>query len=81
MFSVLWLLRTKIKIPGQLFALYLIFNGIERFMIEKIRVNTKYDIVLNPTQAELISVVLILAGITLFIYSRKKYVKNEAFNN
>lgn len=81
LFSVLWLLRTKIKIPGQLFALYLFFNGIERFMIEKIRVNTKYDIVFNPTQAELISVVLILAGITLFIYSRKKYVKNEAFNN
>lgn len=71
LFAVLWLLRTKIKVPGQLFALYLIFNGIERFMIEKIRVNTKYDIAFNPTQAELISLLLVLSGIGLFIYSKK----------
>jgi len=71
LFAVLWLLRSKIKVPGQLFALYLIFNGLERFMIEKIRVNTKYDIAFNPTQAELISLLLVLSGIALFIYSKK----------
>ncbi len=74
LFAVLWLLRTKIKVPGQLFSLYLIFNGLERFMIEKIRVNTKYDIAFNPTQAELISLLLFLSGIALFMYS-KKYKK------
>ena len=33
-----------------LFFIYLILNGIERFFIEKIRVNTKYDIFGGITQ-------------------------------
>jgi hypothetical protein len=44
LFGILWYFRKKIKAPGALFGLYLIFNGLERFMIEKIRVNTTYDI-------------------------------------
>ncbi|TAH07761.1 MAG: diacylglyceryl transferase [Sphingobacteriia bacterium] len=71
LFGVLWFLRNKIKVPGKLFALYLIFNGLERFFIEKIRVNTKYDFLFNPTQAELISFVLIIGGIILFIQSNR----------
>jgi prolipoprotein diacylglyceryltransferase len=49
----------------------MIFNGLERFFIEKIRVNTKYDFIFNPTQAELISFALILGGIWLFIQSNR----------
>jgi phosphatidylglycerol:prolipoprotein diacylglycerol transferase len=71
LFGVLWFLRNKIKVPGKLFSLYMIFNGLERFFIEKIRVNTKYDFVFNPTQAELISFALILGGIWLFIQSNR----------
>ncbi len=75
LFSVLWFLRKRIKIPGILFSIYLIFNGFERFFIEKIRINTTYHIFNSEiTQAEIISVVLILfgiAGIILF----KKYHK------
>ncbi len=71
LFGILWMLRKKIKVPGQLFAIYLVFNGLERFLIEKIRVNTKYDMLFNPTQAELISFALIIAGIVLFIQSGK----------
>jgi phosphatidylglycerol---prolipoprotein diacylglyceryl transferase len=60
----LWSLRKKIKTPGRLFALYLIFNGIERFAIEKIRVNSTYSIFgFHPTQAELISTLLMIGGI------------------
>ena len=44
LFFVLWLIRKKIKLAGMLFAIYLIMNGIERFFIEKIRVNTEYNI-------------------------------------
>ena len=42
---------------GQIFAAYLMFNGFERFWIEKIRVNTTFDLAgITMTQAELISV-------------------------
>lgn len=67
-FGVLMFLRNRIKVAGVLFSLYLIFNGVERFLIEKIRVNTKYDFgSFQPTQAELISSVLVLLGIGLWI--------------
>jgi len=40
-----------------------VLNGIERFFIEKIRVNTKYDqLPFKPTQAEIISSLLVLTG-------------------
>ncbi len=76
LFGLLWILRKKIKVAGQLFSIYLILNGLERFFIEKIRVNTKYDLPLNPTQAELISVSLILLGVVLFLYCRKLKLKS-----
>ncbi len=70
LFFVLWSLRKKITTPGVLFSLYLLLNGIERFLIEKIRVN-------NPvfgtsfTQAEIISFFLILTGIFGIWWFRK----------
>jgi len=69
----LWSLRNRIKIPGQLFAIYLFVNGMERFLIEKIRVNTTIQISsFSITQAEFISSVLMLFGIILFIRLNKK---------
>lgn len=65
LFAVLWFLRKRISTPGVLFSIYLIFNGVERFFIEKIRVNTLYHIGdFGFTQAELISSILIILGIT-----------------
>lgn len=73
LFLLLWSIRTRLSIPGAMFAVYLIVNGIERFLIEKIRVNTKYDIFgFHPTQAEIISGLLIVTGVLLLIYFRKK---------
>ncbi|MES1222219.1 MAG: prolipoprotein diacylglyceryl transferase family protein, partial [Bacteroidota bacterium] len=58
--------------PGFLFAFYLVLNGIERFFIEKIRVNARYDIFgFHPTQAEIISFLLILTGALLFYFLNK----------
>ena len=75
LFGVLWALRKKLKIPGTLFAIYLMFNGIERFFIEKIRVNTRLNIFgFHPTQAEVISTLLFLAGVAIFI-ARKRSAK------
>ena len=70
LFGILWLLRKKIKTPGKLFSIYLIMNGFERFMIEKIRVNTTYDLPFHPTQAELISFALMVAGVWMFVKSK-----------
>lgn len=67
LFLILWSVRKKLKVPGTLFALYLILNGLERFFIEKIRVNTRLDIFgFQPTQAEVISSLLIITGIVLW---------------
>ena len=61
--GILWAIRKKIKAAGVLFSIYLIFNGIERFSIEKIRINDNYNIFgFEATQAEIIAVVLFLLG-------------------
>lgn len=62
--GILWMFRKRIKIAGMMFAFYLIYNGIERFFIETIRVNERYDYFgLNWSQAQFISVGLIISGI------------------
>ena len=73
-FLILWLIRRKIKLPGIMFSIYLIMNGIERFLVETIRVNSTYSIFgLHPTQAELISAALLITGLLgLVIFSRKR---------
>jgi len=79
LFFVLWSLRTRINIAGMLFSIYLIFNGIERFFIEKIRVNTKYHISGHEiTQAEIISVVLVILGTAgCYFFYKKSQVTNK----
>lgn len=73
LFFVIWSLRKKFNVPGTLFAFYLIVNGIERFLIEKIRVNSKYDIFgWHPTQAEIISSVLVISGVVLMIVLKRR---------
>lgn len=68
-FGILWVIRKRLRIPGMLFSIYLVFNGTERFLIEKIRVNTTYSISGNQiTQAEIISSMLIILGIVGVIY-------------
>lgn len=74
--GILWTLRTRIKIPGMLFFIYMIFNGMERFWIEKIRVNDRYDLFgISSTQAELISVLVFLGGLIGCIYLWQKSKK------
>ena len=75
-FTLLWSLRKRINIPGVLFSIYLMFNGIERFLIEKIRVNVQFDFIgLRVTQAEVISTCIFLGGIVLLIVFLRTYKK------
>jgi len=78
-FLLLWSIRKKITTTGVMFALFLMLNGIERFFIEKIRVNTKYNILGGITQAEIISTLLFIAGLVLLIYvlNQKKKEQKE----
>jgi phosphatidylglycerol:prolipoprotein diacylglycerol transferase len=72
LFFVLWSVRKRIHTAGMLFSIYLILNGVERFFIEKIRVNTKYHIAGHAiTQAEIISVILIIVGVAGILILRK----------
>ena len=56
---VLWKLRDRLA-PGRLFALYLVFAGIERFLVEFIRRNE--DAALGLTIAQLVSVAMFVVG-------------------
>ncbi len=81
LFAVLWMLRKRVGKPGVLFGIYLLFNGIERFLIEKIRVNTKYDLgFIHPTQAEIISTIMMIVALLWIWYfnSRKAEPKVAA---
>ena len=72
-FVLLWSLRKRIKTPGVLFGIYLIFNGIERFFIEKIRVNEEYVLFgKGITQAEIISVLFFIGGVVMVYLLTKK---------
>lgn len=72
-FGILWYYRKKIIVPGILFFMYVAFSGIERLLIEQIRVNVPYKLGgLEFTQAELISVLMIIAGISgIFVLLRR----------
>ncbi len=72
-FIILFSIRKIVKIPGLLISFYLILGGTERFFIELIRVNTKYHFFGTEfTQAEMISLIMVLAGIAGIIYLLRK---------
>ena len=78
LFALMWSLRKKIKPAGMMFSLYLILAGIERFLIEKIRVNSEYHAFgLEFTQAQLISVIMVIAGIAGMIWAVNNHKKTH----
>lgn len=75
LFGLLWVLRKRIAVPGVLFALYIFMTGLERFWIEKIRVNNIVSFAgMKATQAEFISVGLMLfaLGFLLVLIRRNR---------
>ena len=78
LFFLIWSLRKKFTIPGTLFSFYLILNGTERFLIEKIRVNAKMDILgFHPSQAEVIATLITITGIGLWIMLARQYKNSK----
>ncbi|MCU0373257.1 MAG: prolipoprotein diacylglyceryl transferase [Ignavibacteria bacterium] len=70
LFFLLIFLRKKMNYFGQLFYIYLIFAGFERLLVEFIRLNPK--VILFLTQAQLISVIMILAGFAALVLNMKR---------
>jgi phosphatidylglycerol:prolipoprotein diacylglycerol transferase len=77
LFGLLQLVRNKFKYALHLFGLYLLLNGIERFFIEKIKVNYKYDWgFIHPAQSEIISFILAIVGILILLtYRKRRFVR------
>ena len=79
-FIYLWNRRAKIKFTGQLFYTYLILAGIERFLIEMIRLNPK--VIFDLSQAQLISIAFIVSGfIALYVNKSKKNYQTQQNQN
>jgi phosphatidylglycerol---prolipoprotein diacylglyceryl transferase len=71
-------IRRWAKQGGLLFSIYLIFNGVERFGIETIRVNGEYNILgFALTQAQVIAVMLFIIGIILTVYFYYKQTRPD----
>jgi prolipoprotein diacylglyceryltransferase len=78
-FLILWFLRKRLEIPGVLFSIYLMFNGLERFLIEKIRVNNLFGLMgLKVTQAEVISTLIFTTGLVFLLVFTLKHKKTAS---
>jgi len=74
-FALLWKLRRHAHAPGWLFGVYLLLAGVERFLVELIRVNTTYTILgAQITQAQIIATACVVAGIVVCLWRKKPRV-------
>jgi prolipoprotein diacylglyceryltransferase len=78
-FIILWNIRKRITVPGMLFSIYLVLNGLERFLIEEIRVNRHYNVLrLSLSQAQIIALLLMICGIAgIWFFNRYKQLHIE----
>ncbi len=72
LFRLLMLIRKRLKLAGRISAFYLMFMAIERFLIEQIRIDVRYNFFgLHPTQAEILSVFCFVCGVFLYLIAPK----------
>ena len=69
-FAFLWKIRKTAKPDGKLFMIYLILAGLERLLIEFIRLNPRF--LLGLSEAQLVSIPLILIGAGGLFYLPKR---------
>lgn len=73
-FGYMWAMRHRWTAPGKMMAMYMLLNGIERLLIEQIRINNKYDIFgFGITQAEIIATLMIVFGAMGAFWACPKY--------
>jgi phosphatidylglycerol:prolipoprotein diacylglycerol transferase len=74
-FVILMKLQKRQPATGTVFAFYLILSGIARLLIEFIRLNPA--VIWGLTQAQLISICMIILGVLILLKSRKLGIENE----
>lgn len=75
-FTIMWSLRKQFThLPGFMFMLLFVVSGIERFPIEMIRVTDRFPSFFNLSQAQIISICMLIFGATGMIYL---WNKNQA---
>ena len=80
-FGILWFMRKRVQmIPGLIFSTYLILNGLERYLIEGIRVNDRYDFLFlrNTTVSELIALGILTSGVIMTSILLWKWKKRQS---
>lgn len=80
LFFVLWSLRRRLTAPGMLFCIYALFIGLERFLVEYIRITPRHVFFgWTLSQAQLISLGFMLIGITGISYILTTSAKKTYF--
>lgn len=77
LFFVLIFLATKIKVPGQIGALYLIIYSVGRFILEYMRGDLIRGSVGVLSTSQFISIFTVIAGILLFVITGRHYKKQQ----
>lgn len=67
-FALLWALRKKFSVTGQLFCCYLLLSSLARFLVEFIRINHQYEFFgIFLSQAQIIALVLAMMSVVGFV--------------
>jgi phosphatidylglycerol:prolipoprotein diacylglycerol transferase len=74
-FLVLWAIRKKPRVDGQLFCLYLMMAGACRFLVEFIRVNPR--VLWGLSEAQLIALAMVFIGAAAYSWSSVTAVSNS----
>jgi phosphatidylglycerol:prolipoprotein diacylglycerol transferase len=69
-FFILWKFRKKECPDGKLFTVYLMLAGMERLLVEFIRLNPR--ILFGLSEAQVISIILMIVGVAGYFYFTKK---------
>lgn len=75
-FLFLWSRRTKTRVPGQIFFLYMMLAGTARFLVEFLRINPR--VLMGLSEAQLIALTMMVLGTTLYIYTSLRSRNAEA---
>jgi prolipoprotein diacylglyceryltransferase len=79
LFLIMWSVRKKVThLPGFMFMMLFVVSGIERFPIEMIRVTDRFPSFFNLSQAQIISVCMVLVGAAGMLYLTIKSKKAKA---
>jgi phosphatidylglycerol:prolipoprotein diacylglycerol transferase len=74
LFVIMWSIRKKVThIPGFMFMVLFVVSGIERFPIEMIRVTDRFPSFFNLSQAQIISVFMVIIGVGGMLYLQNRY--------